>query len=236
MTQPTAPEITKMIRTTNGYEINVVRPVETVDFMGDDNAVCDAARVSFNKDSTEYSAEANQRLIRYLAKHDHWSPFAHCSLKFRFKAPMFVARQFQKHVVGFAWNEVSRRYVDESPTFYVPESWRQRPDNMKQGSVNEGEVELTHDVLDAYMGQMREHHKDYKSMIHQGICPEQVRMCMPQAMMTEWIWTGSLMAWARFVQLRADSHAQQECWLYAEQVRDFMERYFPASTEALLGD
>lgn len=224
------------MRTTNGYEINIVKPVECLDYMGDDNAVCDAARVSFNKESTEYSAEANQRLIRYLAKHDHWSPFAHCFMKFRFKAPMFVARQFQKHVVGFAWNEVSRRYVDEPPTFFVPESWRKRPDNMKQGSVNEGQVLVVHDVLDAYMDQMREHHKDYKSMIHQGICPEQARMCMPQSMMTEWIWTGSLMAWARFVNLRNDSHAQQECWPYAIHVKDLMLRLFPASGEALLGD
>jgi thymidylate synthase (FAD) len=105
---------------------------------------------------------------------------------------------------------------------------------MKQGSVNEGEVFLNGDVMHAYMDQMREHHKDYKSMIHQGICPEQVRMCMPQSMMTEWIWSGSLMAWARFVQLRADSHAQQECWPYAEKVHDFMEDKFPYSTESLL--
>ena len=225
-----------MMRTTNGYKINVVKPVELVAHMGDDNAVCDAARVSFNKSSTEYAPEANQRLIRYLAKHDHWSPFAHCFMKFRFRAPMFIARQFQKHVIGFAWNEVSRRYVDDPPTFFVPDAWRKRPDNMKQGSVNEGQVEVTHDVLDSYMDQMREHHKDYVSMTHQGICPEQARMCMPQSMMTEWIWSGSLMAWARFVQLRNDSHAQQECWPYAMLVKEHMLNLFPASGEALLGE
>ena len=111
-----------------------------------------------------------------------------------------------------------------------------RPDNMKQGSVKEGEVPVTHDVLIAYMDQMREHTRDYKSMISQGICPEQVRMCMPQSMMTEWIWTGSLMAWARFVKLRADSHAQAECWPYAAAVRYEMEDYFPQATLALLGE
>ena len=225
-----------MIRTTNGYDIKMVKAVEFLDCMGDDNAVCDAARVSFDKSSTEYAPEANQRLLRYLAEHDHWSPFAHCSMKFRFKAPMFIARQFQKHVVGFAWNEVSRRYVSSDPSFFVPESWRQRPDNMKQGSVTEGETPLTHDVLDAYVGQMRSHAKDYKVMMNQNICPEQARMCMPQSMMTEWIWTGSLMAWARFVKLRSDSHAQMECWPYASAVREEMNRYFPAASAALLGD
>lgn len=223
-----------MIRTTNGYDVNYIEQVELIDWMGNDNAVCDAARVSFHKEASGYTTYQNAKLLDYLAKHDHWSPFAHCFMKFRFKAPMFLARQFQKHVIGFAWNEVSRRYVDEPPRFYVPDSWRQRPDNMKQGSVNEGEVFLNGDVMHAYMDQMREHHKDYKSMIHQGICPEQVRMCMPQSMMTEWIWSGSLMAWARFVQLRADSHAQQECWPYAEKVHDFMEDKFPNSTESLL--
>lgn len=220
--------------TTDGWDVTVVNDVQLLDYMGNDNDVCDAARVSFHKAASDYEYGQNRKLIQYLAKHKHWSPFAHTSVKFRFKAPMFIARQFQKHVVGFVWNEVSRRYVDDPPTFFVPHSWRQRPDNMKQGSVNEGEVELTGDVLEAYTNQMREHAKDYKSMIHQGICPEQARMCMPQSMMTEWIWTGSLMAWTRFVQLRGDQHAQQECWSYANQVQEQLERLFPISAEALL--
>ena len=224
-----------MIRTTNGYNIKAVQPVEFIDRMGDDNAVCDAARVSFDKEAVNYTPAGNNKLLKYLAEHDHWSPFAHCYIKFRFRAPMFIARQLAKHVVGFAWNEVSRRYVSSDPSFFVPESWRMRPDNMKQGSVKEGEVPVTHDVLIAYMDQMREHTRDYKSMISQGICPEQVRMCMPQSMITEWIWTGSLMAWARFVKLRSDSHAQAECWPYAAAVRYEMEDYFPQATLALLG-
>jgi thymidylate synthase (FAD) len=225
-----------MIRTTNGYDIKMVKGVELVDYMGNDSDICDAARVSFDKQAHNYTYEQNSKLLGYLAKHDHWSPFAHTSLKFRFRAPMFIARQFQKHVVGFAWNEVSRRYVSSDPSFFVPESWRQRPDNMKQGSVKEGEVPVTHDILDNYMGQMREHTKDYKLMMNQNICPEQARMCMPQSMMTEWIWTGSLMAWARFVRLRADSHAQLECWQYADAVSEEMEHYFPIATVALLGE
>jgi thymidylate synthase (FAD) len=214
----------------------MAQEVELIDWMGDDNAVCDAARVSFSKQASEYTSHQNERLINYLAKNDHWSPFAHCFIKFRFKAPMFVARQFQKHYVGFVWNEVSRRYVDDPPTFFIPDSYRQRPDNMKQGSVKEGETPVENDILEAYVGAMREHTRDYKSMINQGVCPEQARMFMPQSMMTEWIWSGSLMAWARFVQLRSDSHAQAECWPYAEKVYDHMDEKFPMSTEALLGD
>lgn len=225
-----------VIRTTNGYERQMVKPVELIDSMGNDNAVCDAARVSFDKEASQFTYEQNGKLLSYLAKHDHWSPFAHCSIKFRFKAPMFVARQFQKHVVGFAWNEVSRRYVDTPPTFFVPKSFRIRPANMKQGSTHEGETVIAGDILDAYCDQIKEHTRDYKSMIHQEICPEQARMFMPQSMMTEWIWTGSLMAWARFVKLRQDSHAQAECWPYAAAVHAEMMALFPLSTEHLIGD
>lgn len=221
-----------MIRTTDGYNVSSEYPVDFVAVLGNDDDVCDAARVSFDKKAAGYSVDQNNKLIRYLAREGHWSPFAHCFLKFRFRAPMFIARQFQKHVIGFAWNEVSRRYVSNDPTFFVPRSWRKRPENMKQGSVSEGEVALTDDVLTAYTDQMREHSKDYKSMIHQGICPEQVRMCMPQSMMTEWIWSGSLQAWSRFAQLRGDEHAQAECWQYVDAVKYYMTAHFPLCSAA----
>ena len=224
------------MRTTNGYKVSTSKEVELLDYMGDDSAVCDAARVSFNKEAVNYTTEQNTKLLKYLAKNDHWSPFAHTSLKFRFRAPMFIARQFQKHVVGFAWNEVRRRYVSSDPEFFIPESFRKRPENMKQGSVLEGETPIVGNILVAYMDQIREHAQDYKSMISQDICPEQARMFMPQSMMTEWIWTGSLMAWARFCKLRGDSHAQFECWTYASKVRNEMEDYFPQATLALLGE
>lgn len=224
------------MRTTNGYKVSTAKEVELLDYMGDDSAVCDAARVSFNKEAVNYTTEQNTKLLKYLAKNDHWSPFAHTSLKFRFRAPMFIARQFQKHVVGFAWNEVSRRYVSNDPEFFIPQSFRKRPDNIKQGSVSEGDMPIEGAVLTAYVDQIREHAQDYKSMISQDICPEQVRMFMPQSMMTEWIWTGSLMAWARFCKLRGDSHAQQECWTYASKVRYEMEDLFPQATLALLGE
>ena len=219
---------------TNGYDIDYWNQVELIDKMGSDLDVSDAARVSFDKNAHQYSAESNTSLIGYLAKHDHWSPFAHCILKFRFRAPIFVARQFQKHVVGFAWNEVSRRYVSNDPWFFVPDVFRKRPANMKQGSVTDGAIPVEGDVLTAYKDQIREHSKDYKAMVKQDICPEQARMFMPQSMMTEWIWTGSLMAWARFVRLRADEHAQAECWPYAEAVQHYLSNNFPESTRALL--
>lgn len=225
-----------MIITTNGRENIRVDPVDLLDTMGSDNAVCDAARVSFSKDASQFTDEQNNRLLGYLAEHNHWSPFAHCFMKFRFKAPIFVARQFQKHVVGFAWNEVSRRYVDTTPTFFVPTSYRKRPANMKQGSVAEGETPIVGQLMDAYKDKVREHVDDYTHMINQGICPEQARMFMPQSMMTEWIWTGGLMAWARFVKLRSDSHAQAECWGYASRVEERMRDNFPAASEALLSD
>tara|TARA_R110001632_G_scaffold37618_1_gene95133 strand:+ start:29402 stop:30082 length:681 start_codon:yes stop_codon:yes gene_type:complete len=219
---------------TNGYDIDYWNDVELIDKMGSDLAVCDAARVSFDKNAHQYSIESNTSLIGYLAKHDHWSPFAHCMLKFRFRAPIFVARQFQKHVVGFAWNEVSRRYVSNDPWFFVPDTFRKRPASMKQGSVTEGAIPVEGDVLVAYKDQIREHSKDYKAMLTQEICPEQARMFMPQSMMTEWIWTGSLMAWARFVKLRSHSHAQAECWPYAESVQHCLSNNFPLSSQALL--
>jgi thymidylate synthase (FAD) len=224
------------MRETDGYKVKDFIPVEYLDHMGDDDAVCDAARVSFNKSSDNYSSFANGRLLSYLAEHEHWSPFAHVSLKLRFRAPLFIARQFQKHTVGFAWNEVSRRYVSKDITFFIPDTWRKRPDNMKQGSVSEGEVPLDESLLRSYVNKMREHGKDYKELTSSSICPEQARMIMPQSMMTEWIWTGSLYAWIRFIQLRSDAHAQAECWPYAASVADFLHDYFPQSMEAFTNE
>lgn len=225
-----------MVQETTGWNVYSYRPVSFIDRMGSDMDVCDAARVSFDKGASTFNDEQNNKLIRYLAKNDHWSPFAHVMLKFKFKAPIFIARQFAKHQVGLVWNEVSRRYIDTDPTYFVPNAWRMRPKNMKQGSVSEGSIPLDEETpaLKAYVNQMRDHAKDYRDMVAEGICPEQARMCQPQSMMTEWIWTGSLMAWARFVALRSDTHAQAECWPYADEVRKWMMKYFPSSSEALL--
>lgn len=222
------------MRETNGWELNEFTPVEYIESMGDDYAICDAARVSFNKNADTYSNEGNQKLLNYLAKHNHWTPFAHTAIKFRFRAPIFIARQFVKHQIGFVWNEVSRRYVDSDPWFFMPDSWRQRPENMKQGSVFDGEQKLETDNQFGrnYMNQAREWSKDYKELRIGKVCPEQARMVMPQSMMTEWIWTGSLAAWYRFVSLREDQHAQAECWPYANAVREHLYNLYPMAMEA----
>ena len=217
---------------TNGYSVQKVAPVEYIEHMGSDDAVCDAARVSFDKSADGFTGEQNSKLLRYLAKHEHWSPFAHCFIKLRMRAPIFIARQFQKHVVGFAWNEVSRRYVDGPPWFYVPDVWRKRPSNMKQGSTMDGHVPVEGTVLEEYIDTMRDHIKDYRTLVSHDVCPEQVRMLMPQSMMTEWIWSGSLMAWQRFVKLRSSPHAQQECHEYAHLVDVLIDKHFPKSADA----
>jgi thymidylate synthase (FAD) len=224
--------------------------VELLDSMGSDNAVADAARVSFHKEASNYTDEQNQRLISYLARHNHWTPFAHCFLKYRIKAPVFVARQMVKHQVGLAWNEVSRRYVDEEPEFWFPKVWRKRAENVKQGSSDEefrgyivhefgkdvpdelqwGVDEGT-EILPQYLGNIL---VLYKGMIHAGVAPEQARMILPQNTMTEWIWSGSLAAFARVCKLRLDPHAQKETQAIAQMINDQVPKDFEHSWAALL--
>jgi thymidylate synthase (FAD) len=211
--------------------------VELIDHMGSDLSVVNAARVSFDKISTEFQ-DRDTKLIKYLATHNHWSPFAHAQASFRVAAPVFVARQLQKHTVGFAWNEVSRRYVDTEPTFFVPETWRKRAENVKQGSSEEAvdikEFRLRWDY-DPYTSFINAAEDFYKSLLDQGVCPEQARMVLPQSMMTEWIWSGSLYAFARVCNLRLDSHTQKETQLVAQQISSHMESLFPVSWNALVG-
>lgn len=209
--------------------------VELLDKMGSDNTVVDAARVSFNKEASNYTSSQNEKLIKYLAEHNHWSPFAHCTLQFRIKAPIFVARQLQKHQVGFAWNEVSRRYVDYKPTFWSPDNqWRGRAENKKQGSADE----LVRDNLEAqehYNDAVRYVYQTYELLLACGVCPEQARSILPQSMMTEWYWTGSLYGFARVCKLRLDPHAQAECREVAKWINDFCANQFPMSWKALNG-
>ena len=203
--------------------------VELLYRMGDDLAVVNAARVSFNK-ASERLSDRDTKLINYLAEHQHWSPFAHAFASFRISAPVFVARQLQKHTVGLAWNEVSRRYVDSEPTFYTPETWRKRAENVKQGSSEE--------AVEAYWGPQHLYQVPldvYRRMLELGVCPEQARMVLPQSMMTEWIWSGSLYAFARVCHLRLDSHTQKETQLVAQQISSHMESLFPVSWNALVG-
>lgn len=192
--------------------------VELLEIMGSDLTVVNAARVSFAMESEEFGSR-DKKLIKYLAKHNHWTPFGHVQVQFRVKAPVFVARQLVKHQVGLVWNEVSRRYVDFVPEFHAPEAWRKRADNKKQGSsdeIFEGKQEERWDIK--YWDLMQNAETLYDNMIASGVAPEQARMVLPQSMMTEWYWTGSLAAFARVVKQRVSSDAQYECQVVAQKI------------------
>ena len=193
--------------------------------MGTDLSVVNAARVSFAKDSKELS-EKDEKLIKYLAKHNHWSPFGHASLQFRIKAPIFVARQLVKHQVGLVWNEVSRRYVDDEPEFYIPQEWRLKADNKKQGSSDE--------TIEYNLGSTLEFIKTtYQNMLKANIAPEMARMILPQNLYTEWYWSGSLMAFARVCNLRCKDDTQFETQHIADCIDWHLHNKFPISWEAL---
>jgi thymidylate synthase (FAD) len=225
--------------------------VTYIDHMGSDLSVVNAARVSFGKksewewsdkeDSENYTfgqgdgkiylklSDRDTKLIRYLAKHKHISPFGHAFASFHVKAPVFVARQLVKHKF-LRWNEISRRYVDEEPEFYVPDVWRGRSADKKQGS--EGEVEL-HGIADDLEDTRKFTLYDYKSLLRLGVCPEQARMVLPQSMMTEWYWSGSLDAFADMCHLRCKSDTQLETQIVANYIDDKMQELFPVSWESL---
>lgn len=219
--------------------------VDLVELMGSDMSVVNAARVSFDKESDweydhntdKYTLPASDvKLIKYLADHNHWSPFAHCFLSFRIKAPIFVARQLVKHQVGLAWNEVSRRYVDTEPEFYIPNVFHNRPDaSIKQGASAEAMKktdmwgETLHDFCDEALAL-------YKEAINEGMAPEEARIFLPLNTMTEWIWSGSLMAFARVCNLRLDSHAQGATREVAREIFFHLDTAFPKSTKALVKD
>ena len=157
--------------------------VELIDRMGTDLSVVNAARVSYAKTKEQFE-DKDEKLIAFLAKHNHWSPFGHASLQFRIKAPVFVARQLVKHQVGLIWNEVSRRYVDYPPELFKPDTWRGRPINSKQGSA--GTVDLVATVDHNLETTMQSCLILYNTLIGKGVAPEQARMGLPQSMMTEW--------------------------------------------------
>ena len=204
--------------------------VELIDHMGTDASVVNAARVSFGKRIKEMS-EGDTKLIRYLAKHNHWSPFGHASLQFRIRAPVFVARQLVKHQVGLTWNEISRRYVDTSPEFYEVDKWRGKPIDKKQGS-NDEEIEWVSrsrrtDTLKSQVESIAL--SNYKILLNAGVAPEQARMILPQSMMTEWYWSGTLYAFARVCNLRCASDAQYETRIVANLINKECGKLFPIS-------
>ena len=206
--------------------------------MGNDLTVVNAARVSFGKESEwdyeesdgysfkQHMKLKDKKLIKYLAKHKHISPFGHCFASFHIKAPVFVARQLVKHKF-LRWNEISRRYVDSEPEFYVPDVWRGRSEDKKQGS--EGVVEVG-DVLEETHGQAL---VTYQELLNKGVCPEQARMVLPQSMMTEWYWSGSLDAFADMCALRCKPDTQAETAEVAWEIDRMMIDLFPVSWRAL---
>jgi thymidylate synthase (FAD) len=197
--------------------------------MGDDLDVVNAAKVSFAKESKEFD-DNSVRLIKYLAKHKHMSPFGHCFASFHVKAPIFVARQLVKHKF-LRWNEVSRRYVDDEPEFYQPDVWRGKSADKKQGS--EGAVGgpwsllVDQEAMDTLLL--------YTGLIKKGIAPEQARMVLPQSTMTEWWWSGSLDAFADMCNLRCKPDTQYETRIVANQISEKMTQLFPVSWSALRG-
>ena len=204
--------------------------VELIDKMGSDLTVANAARVSYAKIKEKFDNN-DEKLIKFLATHNHWSPFAHASLQFRIKAPIFVARQLVKHQVGLSWNEVSRRYVDFPPELYKPDSWRGRPINSKQGS--DGTVDLGKTIDHNLETTMESCLVLYNTMIEKGVAPEQARMVLPQSMMTEWYWSGTLYAFARVCNLRCKPDVQKETRNVVEYIDSYCLYHFPVSWDAL---
>ena len=216
--------------------------------MGDDITTVNAARVSFAKQSklvctdliqgTYDLDKRDKKLISYLAKHKHLSPFNHASVTFVCKAPIFVARQLQKHEY-MPWNEVSRRYVSDNIEFYTPDVWRKAAADVKQGSSDEG-VEGYESLFDfeGISGDVYSNNQDcadlYNHMVNSGVAPEQARMILPQSTMTEWYWTGTLGAIAKMCNLRCKPDTQYETRLIADQISDKMQHLFPVSWEALM--
>ena len=232
--------------------------VSLIDTLGTDLTVVNAARVSFAKESclevVGYEEEVDldsrsissipilklkkgdEKLINFLAEHNHWSPFAHPQLQFRIKAPIFVARQLGKHQVGLVWNEISRRYVDSEPEFYFPDKWRKKNPDKKQGSMEDEFVDLNFAENCTVKSVVLNCLHLYTVMLEQGVCAEQARMVLPQNMYTEWYWTGSLYAFARVCGLRLKKDTQAETRLIAEQINDFVAKMFPVSWKALINN
>ncbi len=208
--------------------------VTLIDTFGSDLTVVNAARVSFGKEITEM-APRDEKLIKYLADHHHVTPFFHPQVQFRIKMPIFVAREWFRHQIGFARNEVSRRYVDSLPELWEPAFLRERDTNKKQGS-KDTPIEFN----DVYMKLIKEHHAEcldlYNKLLIKGVCPEQARIILPQSMLTEFIETGSLAAYARLYKLRTDPTAQREIQELANIVGAAIEKHFPVSWKALTSD
>lgn len=219
------------------YNLHNVSYVALIESMGDDLRIVNAARVSFNKQSTELGAR-DEKLINYLAKHDHWTPMGHVVATIHIVTPIFVARQWMKSEVGVhrgieVINEVSRRYVDEPPEYFIPKALHKRPDaSIKQGSGDE------HPRSNQYLYDIDEHyqrcHDLYMTMIDDGVAPEEARMVLPLAHMTEFWETGTLAYFARVCRLRLGPHVQRATRELAEKVSEVISPVAPHAWKAMM--
>lgn len=207
-----------------------------VDHMGTDLTTVNAARVSYGAESKELT-DRDLGLVDFLAEHGHVTPFRHATVQLRCKAPIFLARQLGKHQVGFSWNEISRRYKDNEAIpieFYIPDEVLCRPEKlMKQTAVPMAQDfadDMRHLIHAAGQSALRQ----YDHLVGCGVAPEQARMVLPQSMVTEWIWTGSLYGWANLYKQRSSQHAQYEARLFAEEVNKIMSELFPNTWAALI--
>lgn len=206
--------------------------VRLVDVMGSDLSVVNAARISFASQSEEFG-ERDEKLLNYLWSHKHTSPFRHATVQLHIKAPIFVFRQWQKHQVGCAWNEISGRYVEFDAEFYSPSLWRKQHKSNKQGS--EGKVERQTAATFVYNQTLKTCLKSYNELLSMGVCKEQARLALPASLYTECYWTASLQALMHFLSLREDAHSQKEIQEYARAVRVLCEKHFPKSLSLVTG-
>jgi len=208
-----------------------ISSVEILETMGDDLTVVNAARVSFSKESVEMT-NGDEKLINYLAKHNHISPFFHPQIRLRLKMPIFVAREWYRHTIGFSRNEVSRRYIDSKPELFIPTELRERDERLKQGSKD---TTVSNTLVYQKFRDVSELSLEcYEYLLSESVAPELARMILPQSMYTEFIETASLYGYARLCKLRLDPHAQKEIRDYASAVSDLLEKRFPISWKALM--
>ena len=212
--------------------------IELLEHAGSDNSIANTARVSMQFDANwndlpeNYSEEQRDKLIGYLARNKHTSPFRHTSITIRIDVPIFLARQLGKHQIGMSWNEVSRRYVATEPTFHSPDEWRTKPDgSIKQGSA--GVHPENTQIKFGYSNFIKNALEYYNFLLDDGVAPEQARMVLPQSMMTQVIWTGSLMAFAHVYKLRIDGHAQVEAQEFAKKLDEVIRPIFPVAWSTL---
>lgn len=225
--------------------------VNYVAHSGNDLLVVNAARASFGKESDwEYEqgttvdgctytvyhlSDRDKKLIDYLAREKHVLPFRHPQITLRCKAPIFLARQLGKHQVGMSWSEESRRYITTEPEFFWPDKWRKKADNVKQGSIDEavGDDDWAYGLPSAISRHMSDAIYLYNDMLDSEVAPELARMILPQAAMTTWVWTGSLLSFYQLYKLRAEAHAQKEARDFAEMIKAEVSKLYPESWAAL---